>query len=105
MKEKEFIHSKQKIKDDIVSLKSCEGVALRAGISVNQNGIFRVIGKTKNGKVIATELTSEYLTQIETKDENLTLVKRDEKKFRKVYEIITKTKQGKRLQEADNLFS
>lgn len=104
MKEKDFINLKQKVTDDIVSLKTSEGVSLRAGITVNINGIFRVIGKTKQGRIIATELTSEYLTQIETKDENLNLVSRDEKKFRKIYGIIAKTKQTKRLSEAANLF-
>lgn len=104
MKEKEFILSKQKIADDIVELISAEGVALTSGINVNINGTFRVTGKTKDGKVLATELTSQTLTAISTNDENLRLVFRDEKKFRKIYEIITKSKQEKRLQEAVGLF-
>lgn len=104
-KEKELILSREKIIDDIVTLKSTEGVALRAGILVNINGKFRVVGKTKNGKVLATELTANTLTHIETSHDNLDLIERDEKKFRKVYDIVTRSKYERRLKIAENLWN
>lgn len=104
MKEKEFILSKTKLTDDLVTLKTTEGVGLRAGVKINIDGVFRVVGRTQSGRVLASEITGEVLTHIETTDDNLTLVKRDEKKFRKVYEIITKSKQEKRLKEAEGIW-
>lgn len=104
MKEKEFVNSNEKLIDDLVKLRSSEGVALRSGIEIDINAIYRVIGKNVRGKIIATNMQSITLTQIETHEGNLILHKRDEKKFRKMYSIISKTKLDKRLGEADNLW-
>jgi hypothetical protein len=101
---KEFVLTKTKITDDLVSLISTEGVGLRAGVKVNIDGVFRVVGRTKSGRVLASEITADALTHIETSDENLKLVKRNEKKFKKVYAIITKSKQEKRLKEAEGIW-
>ena len=103
-REKEFINSKTKVIDDIVKLVSSEGVALRAGIEFNSEGTFRVTGKNKNGLIICTELTSKKISIIETKDENLVLIQRDEKRFKKMYEIINKKKITKRLELANELW-